>query len=137
MLEKRLDHVLAKAKEKGIEVDVGAEVTAFSEKIALAKDKYTQAQAKLYAALDLKTSNSTEDQIKATADEAKTLLKEARDAIKEAHDILKGIVKKIKSADPKAELSAEVEVEIATDTTDTTTLTSMTGSAETTATAST
>ena len=117
VLEKRLDNVLEKAKEKGIEVDVSAEVAAFSEKIALAKDKYKQAQDKLYTALDLKASNSTEEQIKTAADEAKALLKEARDAIKEAHDILKTIVKKIKGAEPEADLSEEVEVEVAQETT--------------------
>ncbi len=116
VLEKRLEHVLAQTKEKGIEVDVSAELNAFSEKIATAKDKYTQAQAKLSAMLDLKASNATEEQIKATADEAKALLKEARDAIKEAHDILKTIVKKIKEADPDADISAETEVEVVQET---------------------
>ena len=116
VLEKRLDHVLAKAKEQGIEVDVSAELTAFSEKITLAKDKYKQAQDKLYAALDLKAGNATEDQIKAVADEAKVLLKEARETIKEAHDILKTIVKKIKEAMPDADISTDVEVEVAQET---------------------
>ena len=115
VLEKKLDNVLAKAKEKGIEVDVSAEVAAFSGKIATAKDKYTQAQAKLNAMLDLKAGNATEEQIKTAADEAKALLKEARDAIKEAHDILKTIVKKIKEAMPDADISAEVEVEVEQD----------------------
>ena len=117
VLEKRLDNVLEKAKEKGIEIDVSAELAAFSEKIALAKDKYKQAQDNLYTALDLKAGNSTEEQIKTAADEAKALLKEARDAIKEAYDILKAIVKKIKEAMPDADISADVEVEVAEETT--------------------
>ena len=113
VLEKKLDNVLAKAKEKGIEVNVSAEISTFSEKIATAKDKYTQAQAKLSSLLDLKAGNATNEQIKATADEANSLLKEARDAIKEAHDILKTIVKKIKEVAPEADLSEDAEVEVA------------------------
>ena len=139
VLEKRLDNVLQKAKEKGIDVDVTAEVSQFSGKIATAKDKYTQAQAKLSTVLDLKAVDSTSEQIKAAADEAKALLKEARDAIKEAHDILKTIVKKIKDAYPEADISADVEVEVeqqeaTTETTGTTTSTGTTASAETTTT---
>ena len=112
VLEKKLDHILQKAEEKGIDADVSAEVEAFSSKIALAKDKYAQAQAKLESVLDLKAGNATNDQIKSAADEAKSLLKEARDALKEAHDILKEIVKKIKEAIPEANLSEDVEVEV-------------------------
>ncbi len=112
VLEKKLDHILQKAKEQGIDVDVSAEIADFSSKIALAKDKYAQAQAKLEAVLDLKAGNATNDQIKAAADEAKVLLKEARDALKEAHDVLKEIVKKIREAVPEADLSDEVEVEV-------------------------
>ena len=116
VLEKRLDNVLAEAKEKGIEVNVSAEISQFSVKIAAAKDKYTQAQAKLSAVLDLKAGDATNEQIKAAADEVNTLLKEARDAVKEAHGILKTIVKKLKEADSEADISAEVEVEVAQDT---------------------
>lgn len=112
VLEKRIDHILGKAREKGIEVDVSAEVEAFSGKIAAAKDKHRQAQEKLSAMLDLKAGNATEEEIKAAADEAKALLKEARDAIKEAHDTLKAIVKKIKEAASDSDLSEEVEVEV-------------------------
>ncbi|MBI2658129.1 hypothetical protein HYX08_05545 [Candidatus Woesearchaeota archaeon] len=112
VMEKRLDNVLAKAKEKGIEINVTADVSAFSEKIAVAKDKYTQAQAKLNAVIELKAGNATEEQIKTAADEAKALLKESRDAIKEAHGILKVIVRKIKEAMPEADISSDVEVEI-------------------------
>ncbi len=115
VLEKRLDKILAKAKEKGIEINVSAEVGEFSAKIATAKDKYQQAQAKLTAVIELKTGNSTNEQIKAAANDAKSLLKEARDAIKEAHGILKEIVGKIKEAYPEANLSEEAEVEVAVD----------------------
>ena len=117
VLEKRLDKVLKEAKERGIEVDVTAEVNDFSEKIATAKDKYKQAQDKLFAVIELNAGNATNEKRKATADEAKALLKEARDAIKDAHDILKTIVKKIKEADPEADISADVEVEVSQETT--------------------
>lgn len=114
VLEKQLDNVLAKAKEKGIEVDVSAEINAFSEKIANSREKYKQAQSKLSEALGLKSKNDSADseKVKALTDEAETLLKSARDALKEAHDILKSIVKKIKEAVPDADLSEETEVEV-------------------------
>lgn len=114
VLEKKLDHVLEKAKEKGIEVDVSAEISMFSEKIALSKDKHTQAQAKLSEALDLRSKGEAadSDKIKSLMNEANQLLKESRDALKEAHDVLKTILKKIKDAVPEADLSADVEVEV-------------------------
>lgn len=115
VLEKRLDHVLAKAKEKGVEVDVSAELSSFSEKIATSREKYKQAQAKLEEALDLRAKGEPADseKIKSLVEEANKLLKEAREAIKEAHDILKTIVKKIKEAVPDANISADIEVEVA------------------------
>ncbi len=116
VLEKRLDLILQKAKDKNITIDVSADVTQFSEKIAAAKDKYQQAQAKLSSIIDLKLGNATNEQIKAVADEAKELLKQARDSIKEAHNVLKTIVRKIKEADHSADLSEETEVEIAEET---------------------
>ncbi|MBI1935117.1 hypothetical protein HYS31_01640 [Candidatus Woesearchaeota archaeon] len=112
VLEKKLNHILEEAKEKGIEIDVSADISAFSEKIASAKDKHSQAQAKLDAAIELKAGNATKEEIKAAADSAKMLLKEARESLKDAHDILKGIVKKIKAAMPEADLSEDVEVEV-------------------------
>ena len=120
VLEKRLDIILQKAKEKNITVDVSAEVSQFSEKIAAANDKYQQAQTKLSSVIDMKLGNATNEQIKAAADEAKELLKQARDFIKEAHDILKTIVKKIKESAPDANLSEETEVEVAEETSDST-----------------
>ena len=114
VLEKKLDNVLEKAKEKGLDADVSAEMSIFSEKIALSKDKYTQAQAKLSEALDLRSKGEAADseKIKSIMNEANQLLKEARDALKEAHDALKTIVKKIKGSMPEADLSADVEVEV-------------------------
>lgn len=111
VLEKRLDHILEKANESGIEVDVSAEIEAFKAQIDLAKDKYLQAQDKIAEALALKVTNASSEQVKALADEAKALLKESRDALKQAHEILKDIIKKIKEAMPSEDLSAEVEVE--------------------------
>ena len=114
VLEKRLDTILQKLKDRGIEVDASAEVASFSEKIALAKDKYTQAQAKLSEALDLraKAVPADSEKINQLTEEAKELLKQSRDAVKEAHEILKLIVKKIREAAPETDLSEEVEVEV-------------------------
>ncbi len=116
VLEKRLDKVVEEAKKKGIEINISTEMIQFSDKISLAKDKYTQAEAKLAAVIDLKAGNATKEQIKTAADEAKLLLKDARDAMKDAHDILKEIVKKIKDADKSADLSEDNEVEVAEET---------------------
>ncbi len=117
VLEKRLDHILEKAEEKDIEVDVKAEMESFSQKIATSREKYKQAQVKFSEIFDLMAKGEPADseKIKDLREEANQLLKEARAALKEAHDILKEIVKKIKAADPKADLSAEVEVEVEED----------------------
>ena len=114
VLEKRLDHILQEAKDRNISINVSAEVGVFSQKIAESKDKYTQAQAKISEALDLRSKGESDDssKIKALADEANQLLKESRDLIKQAHDELKVIVKKIKEAYPGANLSEDVEVEV-------------------------
>ena len=114
VLEKRLDHILAKAKEQNVSVNLSAEIGAFSEKIIAAKDKYLQAEAKLSEALDLRVKGepADSDKIKSLIGDADELLKEARNAIREAHDILKVIVKKIKEAIPDSDISADVEVEI-------------------------
>ncbi|MEK6946241.1 MAG: hypothetical protein AABX32_01420 [Nanoarchaeota archaeon] len=114
VLEKRLDHVLQEAKDKNISINVSAEVDLFSQKIAESKDKYTQAQAKLSEALNLRAGGEPADssKIKALTDEANRLLKESRELIKQAHDELKIIVKEIKGAYPDADLSEDVEVEV-------------------------
>ena len=123
VLEKRLDNILAKIKEKGISVDVDADVKTFSDKIAASKDAYTQAQAKLSEALDLRAKGepADSDKIKQLTKEAEDLLKQARDSLKEAHNLLKTIVQKIKEASPDAKLSEETEVEVAEETSDSTT----------------
>ena len=114
VLEKKLDNVIEKAKEKGIEINVSAEMGLFSEKIELSRDKHKQAQAKISEALDLRAKGEPADseKIKALMDESNQLLKESRDALKEAHEALKTIVKKIKEAMPEADLSDDVEVEV-------------------------
>ena len=115
VLEKRLDNVLEKAKEKGIEVNVSADISAFSEKISAAKYKYGQAHANISEAIELKEKGepAESNEIKVLIDNAKSLLNEARDAIKESHEILKRIVKKIKKVLPDAGISSDAEVEIA------------------------
>lgn len=119
VLEKRLDNILEKEKEKGVEVDVNSEMNQFSEKIATSRDKYKQAQDKLSEALDLKAKNESADteKIKTLVNEANELLKQARDSLKDAHEILKALVKKIKEAAPGVNISDDVEVEVAQETT--------------------
>ncbi len=117
VLEKKLESILQRLDESGIEVDVTAEVDSFRAQITLGKDKFAQAQAKLSEALTLKAKGTSDDaeNIKKLVEEAKALLKESRDAIKQAHEVLKSIVRKIKDAAPQTDLSAEVEVEIVQD----------------------
>ena len=118
VLEKRLDNMLAKAKEKNISIDVSTEVNSFSEKVAASRDSYKQAQAKISEALDLRAKGepADSDKIKQLMKDADDLLKQARNSLKEAHDILNTIVKKIKEANPEAKLSEEIEVEVAEET---------------------
>ncbi|MFH0868086.1 MAG: hypothetical protein V1831_02130, partial [Candidatus Woesearchaeota archaeon] len=47
VLEKKLDNALAKMEEKGIEVDVASEMEDFSSLIAVAREKFQEAQEKL------------------------------------------------------------------------------------------
>ncbi|MAG91475.1 hypothetical protein CMO83_02265 [Candidatus Woesearchaeota archaeon] len=112
VLEKKLEHVLAKADEKSIDVDVSDLVDQFSAKIDEAKETYRKAHDLLSEALELRASDADREKIKALVDEAKDLLKQARDAIKEAHDILKDIVKIIRGAYHDADFSTDVEVEV-------------------------
>ncbi len=114
VLEKRLDKILDNANES-IQADLSQDMELFSQKIATAQDKYNQAKAKLSEAFSLRLSNSTgnTEQIKALVDEAKELRKESHEALKEAHDVLKIIVMKLRLAHLEANLSADVEVEIA------------------------
>ena len=118
VLEKQLDNVLQKAKERGINVSVSAEMELFSQKIAASRDKFKQAQDKLTEALGLRAKGepAESDKLKVLIEESNQLLKESRDSLKEAHDLLKTIVKKIKAAYPQADLSADVEVEVAEET---------------------
>jgi len=120
ILEKRLDKILDRLNSSGVNVSVETEVNEFSAKIALSKEKYTAAQAKLQEAFELKvrgnntnSTNTRNEEFKKLLDEAKGLLDEARAALKEAHEVLRDIVKKIKEAKPDADLSADVEVEVA------------------------
>ena len=134
VLEKRLDNVLAKVKEKGINVSVDVEVQSFSEKIAASRDAYKQAQAKISEALDLRAKGepAESDKIKQLLTDAEGLLKQARNSLKEAHDVLKTIVKKIKEATPDVKLSEETEVEVAEETSTNTSTTTTGGNTETT-----
>ena len=138
VLEKRLDSILAKAKEKGIEINVDAEVKSFSEKIGASRDTYKKAQAKISEALDLRAKGepAESDKIKQLLKDAEDMLKQARDSLKDAHEVLKTIVKKIKEAAPDANLSEETEVEVAQETS-TSASTAATGESTTTTSANT
>lgn len=94
VLEKKLE---AMTEEKSI--DISAELSAFSQKVADAQDKKAQAEAKLEAG---------------ASTEAKALLKQAMDSVREAHRILyKDIWPKVKKVDPDAKISTEEVVEVA------------------------
>jgi hypothetical protein len=110
VLEKRLEHILAKAKETGVEVNVEAEVEQFSSYMSSAKDSYEKAQAKLKEAMALKATDA--EKARQLASESKVLLDQSKDSIKKAHDVLKEILRKIKEAYPQADLSEEVEIEV-------------------------
>ena len=118
VLEKRLDQILAKANESNVTVDVSAEISMFSERIANAEDKEKQAQAKLTEAINISGTNQTinKEKIKILRQDAHQLLMEANNFLKQAHEMLKLIVKKVREEFPKADLSSEVEVEIAQET---------------------
>ena len=106
VLEKRLEVILQKAKEKGI--DINAEVTSFKEKITLAEDKNKQSQSKLIQVFDLmKSPSADKEQLKTLMNEVRQLLKEAGSALKDVHNILKSIVIKIKAAEPKSTILEE------------------------------
>jgi len=114
VLEKRLDNVLAKAKEKGIEINVTAEISTFSQHIADSRENYLAAQAKISAAFDLRAKGepADSDNIKSLLKEADQLLDESRDSLRSAHETLKEILKNVKAAMPDADLSSDVEVEV-------------------------
>ncbi len=114
VLEKRLDNLLAKAKEKGIEINATAEISTFSQQIAASREKYLAAQAKISEAFDLRAKGEPADseKIKTLLQEAEQLLKESRESLASAHETLKGILRMVKTAMPDADLSADVEVEV-------------------------
>ena len=114
VLEKRLDHLLAKAEEQGIAIDVDAEVAEFSAKLEEARTKFNEAEALLKTARELVNKGVAEnrEEIKRLNDSAKELLKSARDLMKEAHDILKDILDKIKDANKELDIDEDVEIEV-------------------------
>src|SRR3989344_3211017 len=114
VLEKRIENILQKAEEKGIDVNVSAELDMFSTKIELSTSKHQQAQAKLSEAFELrlKVEPADSEKVKSLMEGANKLLKESREAIKEAHEVLKELVKKIRDAYPEADLSSDIEVEV-------------------------
>ncbi|MBI4174205.1 MAG: hypothetical protein HY517_01045 [Candidatus Aenigmarchaeota archaeon] len=108
VLETRLDEVIKKIEEKGVEVDVSAELASFSGSVETAKMKYSEASAKLEQA-----RNSEKETAISLVKEANTLLKESRDAIKVAHSALVAMAKKIRAAGAEIEIDETSEVEVA------------------------
>ena len=101
-LEEKLNKVLAKMEEEGIQVEgIDAKVSEFSAKINEAKEKIKLSKGKFEEAKNIRKENLTEGEITKVNDlikESRALAKEAHDALKEAHSILKDILKDIKEA---------------------------------------
>ncbi|MBI2134904.1 hypothetical protein HYU09_02860 [Candidatus Woesearchaeota archaeon] len=111
VLEKKLDAALAKMEERGIEVDVDAEVAAFSALVQSAKDSFNQAQEKLKQAIDA-TDRETQKDLVA---DAKSMLEDSRELLKDAHDKLKDIVEKLREAGQELEIDDDDTVEVEED----------------------
>ena len=104
-LERKLDRILTKMEEDGIEVSgIDEKMDAFSAKIEEAKDLYKQSREKF---IEAKTSDS-----EATVQEARRLAKGAHKALVDAHRILMDIFKSIKEAGGSVEVEEEDEVEV-------------------------
>ncbi len=101
-LEKKLDNVLARLKEKGADTTAAdTEVAAFKEHIALARTNADTAQAKLTAA------RAQPDNAEALLTEGRAALAEARTHLREAHTALKNAVRAIKALKNGAATLAE------------------------------
>jgi len=106
LLEQRLDNILAKMEEQGINVSgIDAKIDEFSAYVLEAKDKYNEARELLEQARNAIDNNtSAQDSI----EQARELLKEAHDSLKNAHRVLVEIVKDIKEAG--GEITEETEL---------------------------
>ena len=97
-LEQKLENILTKMEEKGIDVsDIDEEIGQFSEKINEAKTKYEEGKKILDAAYAAKDTTTDKKAIVTQVKEAEVILKEAKEALKEANSILSKIIKKIRS----------------------------------------
>lgn len=116
-LETKLEKALADMIERGIDVeDIDAKVDLFSQKIAEARDKFSESQkifqqAKTGAEADIEEDTTTDEEVSESENlvkQARELAKEAHKALKEAHEILMEIVKEIRQAGGDAD---EIEEE--------------------------
>lgn len=92
-LEKRLDSMLAKLSEKGIDTS-GVDVEAFKAKVSEAKSLHSEAIA-LFEQSKTAANDAKADIVK----QANEKLREAHAALKESHQILKDIVSQLRNKD--------------------------------------
>ena len=108
-LERKLDRILTKMEEDGIEVSgIDDKVDAFSAKIEEARKLYHQSTAMFIVA---KLNDNDESAVQ----KARRSAKEAHKALMDAHIILMDIYKSIKEAGGSVEIEEEDEVEVIED----------------------
>ena len=106
-LERRLEHFLAKAEEKGVDTSsLDEQVDSFSETIDEARTKFKEAEAYLKEAKD-----AEDDSKKELLEEARSLTKEAYGLLKDAHKILAEIVKSVKGTGEDFNVDKEINSE--------------------------
>ncbi|MBU1199316.1 MAG: hypothetical protein KKF46_04285 [Nanoarchaeota archaeon] len=115
LLEDRLDKVLERLEEKGIDTsDLEDLLDQFSGYIDDARSKMAEADDLFAEAKDLRSQDDTEG-AKEALEQAKALTREAHQSLKDAHRVLMQIVKEInqngESFDPE-EIDDEEEVEV-------------------------
>jgi len=107
-LERKLDRILTRMEENGIDVNgIDEKVDAFSAKIEEAKDLYKQSREKFIEA--------KEGESEATVQDARRLAKDAHRVLLDAHRIIKDIFKSIKDAGGSIEVEEEEEIEVIED----------------------
>ncbi|MDP7116297.1 MAG: hypothetical protein QF915_04520 [Candidatus Woesearchaeota archaeon] len=105
-LEKKLDRVLEKIEEDGIEIDgLDAKVDQFSDYILAAEELQEQVESLLSEAKDMRTDEEPDrEAINEILAKVKVLTKDAEEQLKKAHRILVSIVKEIKATQPSISL---------------------------------
>jgi hypothetical protein len=96
-LETRLNNILSKMEEKGIDTTaVDAKVADFSAKVASARDNYAQAKTLIETVMNKKLENATVD-ISADKKQIQDLMTAAHNDLNDAHVILVDIAKTLKA----------------------------------------